>query len=233
MKTMTIEGVGEVTIRKSSRAKRILLKITAEGTPAAVIPSYVPYKVAEVFISKNKQWIIDNQPETVGLVLKDGARIGRHHLLNFSPSATDAVRSRITGDSIRVTYPSSAHYLDQAVQSEAKKAAVRALKKQAEAHLPSMLYKLASQNGYSYKEVRIKSSTTRWGSCSSNRIINLSVWLMQLPDELITYVILHELTHLNNMNHSPAFWAELEAMLPDYKVRKKAMKQYRPALMQT
>jgi hypothetical protein len=54
---------------------------------------------------------------------------------------------------------------------------------------------------------------------------------MQVPDHLVQYVLCHELTHLNHMHHQTAFWEELAQMIPDYKARKKELKEYRPELM--
>ena len=84
-----------------------------------------------------------------------------------------------------------------------------ALRQNAQAILPANLAKLASLHGFTYSAVRIRKSRSRWGSCSTKRIINLSFYLLLLPDYLIEYVLLHELCHTVEMNHSPAFWALL------------------------
>ncbi|MDR3266854.1 MAG: M48 family metallopeptidase, partial [Tannerella sp.] len=84
------------------------------------------------------------------------------------------------------------------------------LRKRAKAFLPEETLRLASEYGFSYKGLKIRKSKTRWGSCSSRKIINLSFYVMILPRQLIEYVILHELCHTIQMNHSPAFWALLD-----------------------
>ena len=70
----------------------------------------------------------------------------------------------------------------------------------------------------------------RWGSCSSDQMITLSYFLMQLPWDLIDYVILHELAHTKHLNHGPGFWSELEALCPDARARRKSIKEFRPAI---
>ena len=84
------------------------------------------------------------------------------------------------------------------------------LRNQARNYLPIELNRLAKMNGFVYREVKIRKSKTRWGSCSSKGSINLSFYLMLLPSHLIEYVLLHELCHTQEMNHSPKFWALLD-----------------------
>lgn len=74
--------------------------------------------------------------------------------------------------------------------------------------------------------IHITSAKTRWGSCTSNRTINFSYRLIFAPDELIDYVVIHELAHLYEMNHSREFWAVVGKFLPDYKIRRKKLKEY-------
>jgi predicted metal-dependent hydrolase len=104
------------------------------------------------------------------------------------------------------------------------------LRKEAEFWLKHRLHALAAQHGFSYERVRIMNARTRWGSCSSRGTISLNVALMRLPEELRDYVILHELTHTREMNHSKAFWAELGRYYPSYKVARRRMKKYSPHL---
>jgi predicted metal-dependent hydrolase len=84
------------------------------------------------------------------------------------------------------------------------------LRRKAKAFLPGELERLSKIHGLIYSQLKIRKSKTRWGSCSSKRSINLSFYLILLPEHLIEYVILHELCHTIEMNHSPAFWALLD-----------------------
>jgi predicted metal-dependent hydrolase len=84
------------------------------------------------------------------------------------------------------------------------------LRRQAQMYLPEELKRLAQEHRFSYQSLKIRKSKTRWGSCSSKKTINLSFYLMLLPQHLIEYVLLHELCHTVQMNHSPAFWALLD-----------------------
>ncbi|MFC1939928.1 M48 family metallopeptidase [Chloroflexota bacterium] len=86
-------------------------------------------------------------------------------------------------------------------------------KEKAKAVLTRRLQKLAKGNGFSYNRVFIRNQQTRWGSCSSKNDISLNMKLIKLPDELIDYVILHELVHTRKKDHSKAFWAEMDKLV--------------------
>ena len=72
--------------------------------------------------------------------------------------------------------------------------------------------------------IKITGAKTRWGSCSSKNSINFSWRLVMADDEIIDYVIVHELAHIKELNHSPRFWAVVEGTLPDYKSRRSRLK---------
>ncbi len=102
------------------------------------------------------------------------------------------------------------------------------LKLKASQYLPSRLNFLASKHGFCYTSVKIRKSRTRWGSCSSSKTINLSIYLMILPEHLVDYVLLHELCHTVHMNHGSEFWLLLDQITGNQaKALNKALKNYR------
>ncbi|MCL2086284.1 MAG: M48 family metallopeptidase [Oscillospiraceae bacterium] len=78
--------------------------------------------------------------------------------------------------------------------------------------------------------VKINSAKTRWGSCSGRKSLNFSWRLIMADDDVIDYVVVHELAHITEMNHSPRFWAIVENILPDYKTRQLKLKQLQKVL---
>jgi predicted metal-dependent hydrolase len=101
------------------------------------------------------------------------------------------------------------------------------LRKQAVAYLPGELQRLASTHGFHFRTVKIRKSKTRWGSCSSGGNINLSIYVMLLPQHLIEYVLLHELCHTEEMNHGDQFWALLnQHTAGQAKAMRKELKTY-------
>ena len=104
---------------------------------------------------------------------------------------------------------------------------VELLRKQAKEYLPKRLEELAQKHKFKYNSLRIKNVKTIWGSCSGKNNINLNLNLMKLRPELIDYVILHELCHTIEKNHSKKFWDLLEKNLPTAKVLRKELKRVR------
>ena len=80
-----------------------------------------------------------------------------------------------------------------------------------------------------YKSVGVKQLTRRWGSCSSKKDITFNLRLMTLQSEYIDYVIFHELTHTQHMNHGSEFWAKLEQVYPGAKKTAKIVRRLQPS----
>ncbi len=106
----------------------------------------------------------------------------------------------------------------------------KVLMKKAREYLPYRLEYFAKLYGYEYEKCRLTHANTRWGSCSSNRTISLNIGLMKVPEVLRDYVILHELAHLNHMDHSKDFWAEVGSHDKNYKMHEKKLKSFSPGL---
>ncbi|MBQ3321024.1 M48 family metallopeptidase [Candidatus Saccharibacteria bacterium] len=104
------------------------------------------------------------------------------------------------------------------------------LMKKAREYLPYRLEYFAKLYGYSYSRCRLTHANTRWGSCSSNRTISLNIGLMKLPEPLRDYVIIHELAHLNHMDHSKSFWAEVHKHDKNYRIHEKKLKLFNPGV---
>ena len=100
----------------------------------------------------------------------------------------------------------------------------KALAEKAAEVLPEKVSRFAQQLGVSYGRITIRSQRTRWGSCSAKGNLNFNCLLMLCPEEVQDYVVIHELCHRKEMNHSTAFWAEVEKHCPDYRIHRKWLK---------
>lgn len=107
---------------------------------------------------------------------------------------------------------------------ELDKNEIEELKVKAKAYIPSRVEYFSSIMGVTPSNVSINQAKTRFGSCSSQKRINFSCNVMRYPCEAIDYVIVHELAHIKELNHSKRFWAIVESILPDYKERQKLLK---------
>ena len=128
-------------------------------------------------------------------------------------------------DTIREKLP-----IKDPASQRARDAKKKLLMKRAKEYLPYRLEYHAELYGYKYDKIRLTHANTRWGSCSSNRTISLNIGLMQVPEPLRDYVILHELAHLNHMDHSAAFWAEVGSHDKHYKDHRRRLKQFTPGV---
>ena len=108
---------------------------------------------------------------------------------------------------------------------------LEALAEQAMKDLPERCAHFAPLIGVRYGRITIRNQKTRWGSCSARGNLNFNCLLMLAPPEVQDYVVVHELCHRKEMNHSNRFWAEVQRILPDYKERRKWLKEHGNALM--
>jgi len=104
-------------------------------------------------------------------------------------------------------------------------------RKRAGEELAGRLERLSQAHGLSYSRLFIRCQRTRWGSCSAKGNISLNAKLVNLPEELIDYVIVHELVHTRIMSHSRSFWAELERRVPGARAMDRELKKYRLAVV--
>ncbi len=88
------------------------------------------------------------------------------------------------------------------------------------------LEKFNADGRFKFTALRLKNLTSRWGSCSSLGTLNFNVRLALIPEAIAEYVVAHELCHLLEMNHSRRFWQKVEALVPDYRERRRALKEY-------
>ena len=92
-------------------------------------------------------------------------------------------------------------------------------------YIPKRVDYYASEIGVSYERIRIAEQKTRWGSCSSKGTLSFNWKLMLAPPKVLDYVVVHELCHIKEMNHSPRFWKLVEEIMPDYKEDRKWLKE--------
>jgi predicted metal-dependent hydrolase len=228
-KVVWLPEIGEVTLAKRKGSRSIRLSVSANGKVRVGLPAWAPYATGIEFAKRREDWIKTHLQQNQPHVLSTGSRVGKSYRIKYINSpAAKRTSSRLRNSEINVI--SHLPINSPAVQSAIKKAGERALKKEAEKLLPARLKELASRYDFSYKSVRIKKLTSRWGSCSSVKVITLNYFLMQLPWRLIDYVLIHELVHTKHLNHSAGFWAEFERITPGAKKIRSELRQHRPVI---
>ncbi|MGN0187034.1 MAG: M48 family metallopeptidase [Paludibacteraceae bacterium] len=136
--------------------------------------------------------------------------------------------ARRTDNELCIAFRPDCDFSSHNTQRNIRYLIIHFLKADAKQILPARLTTLAQTHGFEFAQVRINSAQTRWGSCSAKRIINLSYNLMLLPDELIDFVLVHELCHTVEMNHGAHFKQLMRDIFGDYTTLTNALKQYNP-----
>jgi len=130
-------------------------------------------------------------------------------------------------DWIEAHLPKNPVVLPKLTMEEIHALADRALK-----DIPNRVRKFAPLVGVSYGRITIRNQRSRWGSCSGKGNLNFNCLLMLCPEDVRDYVVVHELCHRKEMNHSAAFWAEVERVLPDYRAANQWLKEHGSALIE-
>lgn len=211
------QGIFTYKLRISKRAKNIRLFINQDGELYLVIPFKLrKYEHAELIHSK-QEWISKYlKPESKRKYhfLGDTLSLDPHIGL-FNIHTEYRLKRRV----LQIDIPSDEKAkLDDLYDSW--------LYVQAQDYIPNRTKEISDKNNFSPKKIMIKKLKTRWGSCSCNGSISFNFKLMMMKKSLIDYVIVHELCHLRELNHSKNFWKQVQNILPDYSVYRKELKQF-------
>lgn len=228
MSSLVDKEFGPISVRRSKLTRNIRLRIDQRGKLGISMPVYAPMFLAKQLLESSRDDIrrnLQNLSQTRA-ILKHGDLIGKTHKLAVVNGYSQ--KSRIVGTTLEITLPNAQQVESPEAQAFIRSSALKALRTQSRAYLSRRLQNLAETYGFGYKKLRFTNAGTRWGSCSSSGTISLNIWLMQLPFELIDYVLIHELCHTRQMNHSPNFWALVESILPNYKDLRRTLKAQQP-----
>nr|WP_321406409.1 SprT family zinc-dependent metalloprotease [uncultured Carboxylicivirga sp.] len=213
-----IPELGQVTIRQSTKARRISIKLRPFKGVTLVIPVGGDVHEGINFLKEKKQWILANlkklEEKEDRLTIFDETTqfTSRSFALKISKHNKSNVRLHLHKGILHIYYPGNVPVSHPGIQENIRYGIEEALRLEAKRYLPHRLAELAQKHSIRYQNVVIKNLKSRWGSCSGRNNINLNLHLMRLPDELIDYVLLHELCHVHEKNHGPHFWARLDTM---------------------
>lgn len=220
---------GEIEVRRTMRSRALRVSVSPKGIMRASAPSFTPVFVIKKFIDTSREdlrKIMNHYKPSVEL--KNGAKIGRMHTLAVVWGSKTSIK--ITSTHV-IVHLKDGDTLDKpSVAKKVRAATQDTLKLEAKEYLPGRLKEIASEYGFSYAKLRFSHASTRWGSCSSTGTISLNIALMKLPDILIDYVLVHELSHTKHMNHSAKFWSLVESIDPKYKEHRRLLKRQNPTI---
>lgn len=232
MSTYTDPEFGEVTINKRRGARSIHIKVNTDGRYVATAPFYTPVLYIKQVINNSRDELRKLAERTsIAQPYIDGQAIGKKHTLSVvSTQMIQTPTIKVLRERLLVYLPPETTLSQSDVQQQVRDSVITILRREAKALLPKQLESIAKENGFHYDRVRFSHASGRWGSCSSRGTISLNIALMKLPDELIRYVLIHELCHTREMNHSTQFWTEVGALDPHYKLHKRQIAKHSPAV---
>lgn len=222
---------GKIIVRRSVVATQIRVKVAPDGTLRASLPMRAP-----MFLVKH---LLKNSREELRAILAqskpvyeytDGLTVGKSHTLVIKKSTDQQFSVARHKLQIVVNLPEDKHVNSPEISRKIRDAIIAAFRIEAKSYLPNRLSYLANKFGLGYEKVRFSHASGRWGSYSSSGTVSLNIALMKLPFELIDYIIIHELTHSKQMNHSKVFWSIVESADPDYRIHRRELKQHTPSI---
>ena len=169
----------------------------------------------------------------IGLVLFEKSQRAKHINISVKPPSAIRVaipkgisfeRAKIFTQTKEVWIKRTLNKVQQHLHSSIKLNPVE--KNNAKIYLLRRLKEIAQEHGFIYNKATVRNQKTRWGSCSGKNNLSLNIQLINLPHELIDYVIFHELVHTKVKNHSPVFWKKLDEFVGNAKSLNKELKQY-------
>lgn len=206
--------LGKIVVAINNRAKRFIFKLKS-GQLYVTMPPDCKLKDLEQAINNCREGLLEMKRN--GEVKKEKTMIlpGRKirtrstEILISTEKRLDFLSTHSPGH-YKICCPLDTDFAKDSVQQVLHNSICRLLRFEAKRYLPDRLKELALKFRFDVSGVTINSSRTRWGSCSSSKKINLSLYMMLLPDHLIDYILLHELCHTVEMNHSDRFWMLLD-----------------------
>ena len=171
----------------------------------------------EILRSARKTIAIQIKPDG-GVVVRCPKRMRSEEIRKFVQSKTDWIEKHVSA-------------IRQNREPSFGPEEVAKLKKETMTKVESRAAYFAKLVGVEYGRIAVRAQHTRWGSCSSRGNLNFNCLLCLMPPEVLDYIVVHELCHRKHMNHSAAFWAEVERILPDHAKYKKWLKENGPELM--
>jgi predicted metal-dependent hydrolase len=222
MRSITIEGGLTVALRRSARARRMVLRVPHAGGEAVLtLPLHAPLAEGEAFARSRRDWLaaaLTRRPAPQ--CVTQGARLpveGR--LLTVTPAP--ALRApRIEAEALLVP---DARPAGPVVAAFLRQLALARLRPECD--------RLAALLGREARAIVLRDTRSRWGSCTSDGRLMFNWRLAMAPPEVLAYVAAHEVAHLAHLDHSPRFWAAVERLMPGHAPQRAWLKQNGAGLM--
>ena len=210
-----------VNLVRRPRARRYLLSLLPDGTARLVIPRRGTEAEALGFLKRSEPWLLRRHEQwRARATARQPWQEGSCFLYRGEEVAL-SVDTQVDGVALR--------FADQVVklpraEADYRKSIHLRLRQMAERELTARTRELAKQHGVSISSITVRAQRSRWGSCSRRGTISLNWRLIQTPPFVVDYLIVHELMHRREMNHSKRYWKHVADALPEYRAAEKWLK---------
>ena len=221
-----LEAGDRIAVRRSEKASRYRLSVGRDGAVVLTIPTRGSERQARQFLDSQRDWLERTRSRLAQLprsatVWTLGTSVlwrGEWHAIKRVPGAAQHVA--LGEERFRVSRP----------EGDLRPTLEAHFRRAARIELPPRTWELAAVTGVEVREVSVRDQRTRWGSCSSTGLISLNWRLVQAPVFVGDYIILHELMHVREMNHSERFWTLVEGVCPRWQEAERWLKNHGSAL---
>jgi predicted metal-dependent hydrolase len=225
--------VTDYTIRRSDRARRLRIVVAPTGVEV-VLPRRMSLRVAQAFVAEKRPWIertLQQYEQAQAALpparLEDGGEVpylGTRFALrvNVEPWRTRAGVSR-RGNTLHIG-------VIEPGEDAVRDVLVRWYRRRARIEVAERLDSATLRAGSSYSKLQIRDPGSRWASCSSTGAMSFSWRLLLAPEPVLSYVVEHEVAHLDVLDHSKRFWRLVESRCPDYREHERWLRNYGPGL---
>ncbi len=207
-KVVYFKSIGEVTFFRNRRSKSIKITIKPDNSVLISYPFFISEKEVMGYLAENELWIKERQ-FAISLMRRryKAGDVIETKFYKIELRTGPELKAKSSHSTIQLFYPDFSTEQGHKVLEDFME---KIYLVEAWLILPPRLEELASQHGFRYNKVTIRDNRRNWGSCSSANNISLNMQMMKLPDELIDYILLHELVHTEIKDHSARFWKKLD-----------------------
>lgn len=203
-------------IRRSRRARRLSVRVHADARVEIVVPERVSQARVLDFIAHHRDWVIQRLGETP----TPAPEAFPPRLLEL-PALSEAWRLHLAGGAGQIRIRAQGHQLLVLSGQGERPTQARALRTWLTQHvrqpIENRLRVISDQHGFSFQALQLRRQRTRWGSCSSRGVISINICAVFQRPEVLDYLLLHELAHTREMNHSRAYWRAVADCCPDWR----------------
>ncbi|MFO7569160.1 MAG: SprT family zinc-dependent metalloprotease [Smithellaceae bacterium] len=216
--------------RSRKRKKTICLQICSASEVTVYAPAWTPDEEIRRFIEEKQDWISRSiRKQAANPVLKKEKQYITGEVLYYLGQAYPLEAFFEPLENQGLTFWNDRFFLNCPAKREVQQHYVALwYKKKAQEHIPARVIYFSQKLGFEPVGIRITSARSRWGSCSSENALAFSFRLMMAPIEAIDYVVIHELMHIRQKNHSSKFWHLVLEAMPQYKMHRRWLRDHQP-----